>query len=225
MAEASPSGSTPSSAGPHPKMSFAAAAHRVATVSNREKFERLKASREKAKAKLTLARAEIARCVRGRSWREASADATRVCARYRALHLCALTAHARGAGCSRRPRRRRARAPLQVERCAFERSAPQATAMRLTAAYRLTRHHRGAQLRRENEELRRALLAQIPELTDEEGSASVSEQTLRAALNSEQRLRAEAVAEVAFLRSAVWGTSGLAAAAVLALAYARLTRG
>ena len=97
--------------------------------------------------------------------------------------------------------------------------------MRLTAAYRLTRHHRGAQLRRENEELRRALLAQIPELTDEEGSASVSEQTLRAALNSEQRLRAEAVAEVAFLRSAVWGTSGLAAAAVLALAYARLTRG
>ena len=76
------------------------------------------------------------------------------------------------------------------------------------------------QLRRENEELRRALLAQIPEL----GSASVSEQTLRAALNSEQRLRAEAVAEVAFLRSAVWGTSGLAAAALLAMAYSRLTR-
>jgi len=77
MAEASPSGSAPSSAGHHPKMSFAATthtawhtaavAHRVATVSNREKFERLKASREKAKAKLTLARAEIARRVPGRS--------------------------------------------------------------------------------------------------------------------------------------------------------------
>ena len=80
------------------------------------------------------------------------------------------------------------------------------------------------QLRRENEELRRALLAQIPELGEEEGSASVSEQTLRAALNSEQRLRAEAVAEVAFLRSAIWGTSGLAAAALLAMAYSRLTR-
>ena len=77
------------------------------------------------------------------------------------------------------------------------------------------------QLRRENEELRRALLSQISE--DDDG-ASASELTLRAALNSEQRLRAEAVAEVAFLRSAVWGTSGLAAAAVLAYAYARLTR-
>jgi hypothetical protein len=87
MAEASPSGGAPSSAaGHHPKLSFAAAAHRVATVSNREKFERLKASREKAKAKLTLARAEIARRVPGRScvrlrplWRSGPARASGRC--------------------------------------------------------------------------------------------------------------------------------------------------
>ena len=53
--------------GGHPKMSFAAAARAVATVSNKEKFERLKASRDKAKEKLALARVEIARCVGG-SW-------------------------------------------------------------------------------------------------------------------------------------------------------------
>ena len=51
------------SAGGHPKLSFAAAARAVATSTNKEKFERLKASREKAKTKLALARVEIARCV------------------------------------------------------------------------------------------------------------------------------------------------------------------
>lgn len=88
----------------------------------------------------------------------------------------------------------------------------------------LTRTLARAKLRRENDELRRALLAQLPDADDEAGEAAGAEQMLRAALSSEQRLRAETTAELAYLRTALWGTSGLAAASLVALAYSRLTR-
>ena len=83
---------------------------------------------------------------------------------------------------------------------------------------------RGAQLRRENEELRRALLSQLPESDGEGEEDGSAEHKLRIALSSEQRLRAEATAELAYLRTALWGTSGLAAAALVALAFTRLAR-
>lgn len=68
----------------------------------------------------------------------------------------------------------------------------------------LTRTLARAKLRRENDELRRALLAQLPDADDEAGEAAGAEQMLRAALSSEQRLRAETTAELAYLRTALW---------------------
>lgn len=125
-----------------------------------------------------------------------------------------------GPGCSRRPPRRRARAQRPAERCvcALQTAGASSRALQLPARLTLAR----AKLRRENDELRRALLSQLPDADDEAGDGA--EQMLRAALSSEQRLRAETTAELAYLRTALWGTSGLAAASLVALAYSRLTR-
>jgi hypothetical protein len=65
MATPAQESSAASGAPPHAKFSFAAAAKAVQASNkeaNRVKFEKLKESREKAKAKLAAAREVIARC-------------------------------------------------------------------------------------------------------------------------------------------------------------------
>jgi hypothetical protein len=206
------------SAGGHPKLSFAAAARAVATSTNKEKFERLKASREKAKTKLALARLEIARCAHmPYVWAPCTACAApRLSAPAGARAAQAAAGGRRVGGHARSVQRSGASSRLS----AFQAPAS-SRALHLPARLTLAR----AKLRRENDELRRALLAQLPDADDDEaGDAAGAEQMLRAALSSEQRLRAETTAELAYLRTALWGTSGLAAASLVALAYSRLTR-